>query len=115
MCVMVYDHPELLRKSAENTLMDMVQLLFTRLPQFKEDPKWNANMRKVRYCLGLVHYLCGDCAEDRSTVSWMWVQSFGLFSKMCAWVGLFRLQPKAIEVALRHILSVNSHLSGFKL
>ena len=28
---------ELLRKSAEHTLMDMVQLLFSRLPQFKED------------------------------------------------------------------------------
>ena len=38
---------ELLRKSAEHTLMDMVQLLFTRLPQFKEDPKWVANMKKV--------------------------------------------------------------------
>ncbi|ELU03437.1 hypothetical protein CAPTEDRAFT_227129 [Capitella teleta] len=30
---------ELLRKSAEHTLMDMVQLLFSRLPQFKEDLK----------------------------------------------------------------------------
>ncbi|XP_037057805.1 Golgi-specific brefeldin A-resistance guanine nucleotide exchange factor 1-like [Peromyscus leucopus] len=30
---------ELLRKSAEHTLVDMVQLLFTRLPQFKEEPK----------------------------------------------------------------------------
>ncbi|XP_052236199.1 Golgi-specific brefeldin A-resistance guanine nucleotide exchange factor 1-like [Dreissena polymorpha] len=38
---------ELLRRSAEHTLMDMVQLLFTRLPQFKEDPKWNANMKKL--------------------------------------------------------------------
>lgn len=27
--------------------MDMVQLLFSRLPQFKEDPKWVANMKKV--------------------------------------------------------------------
>ena len=38
---------ELLRKSAEHTLMDMVQLLFSRLPQFKEDPKWSANMKKL--------------------------------------------------------------------
>uniref|UniRef100_H2ZA16 SEC7 domain-containing protein n=1 Tax=Ciona savignyi TaxID=51511 RepID=H2ZA16_CIOSA len=30
---------ELLRKSAEHTLVDMVQLLFTRLPEFKEDSK----------------------------------------------------------------------------
>jgi hypothetical protein len=42
-------HLELLRKSAEHTLMDMVQLLFTRLPQFKEDPKWTANMKKVQF------------------------------------------------------------------
>ena len=38
---------ELLRKSAEHTLMDMVQLLFSRLPQFKEDAKWAASMKKV--------------------------------------------------------------------
>ena len=38
---------DLLRKSAEHTLMDMVQLLFTRLPQFKEDGKWDNNMKKV--------------------------------------------------------------------
>jgi len=37
---------ELLRKSAENTLRDMVQLLFTRLPCFKEDPKWINNINK---------------------------------------------------------------------
>lgn len=43
---------ELLRKSAENTLMDMVQLLFTRLPQFKEDPKWSANMKKLKMRTG---------------------------------------------------------------
>ncbi|XP_032868449.1 Golgi-specific brefeldin A-resistance guanine nucleotide exchange factor 1 isoform X2 [Amblyraja radiata] len=30
---------ELLRKSAEHTLVDMVQLLFSRLPQFKEEAK----------------------------------------------------------------------------
>ncbi len=29
---------ELLRKAAEYTLSDMIQLLFTRLPTFKEDP-----------------------------------------------------------------------------
>ncbi|PVD38476.1 hypothetical protein C0Q70_01091 [Pomacea canaliculata] len=45
---------ELLRKSAENTLMDMVQLLFTRLPQFKEDPKWSANMKKLKMRTGSV-------------------------------------------------------------
>ncbi|VDI44231.1 golgi-specific brefeldin A-resistance guanine nucleotide exchange factor 1 [Mytilus galloprovincialis] len=43
---------ELLRKSAEHTLMDMVQLLFTRLPQFKEDPKWVANMKKLKMRAG---------------------------------------------------------------
>ncbi|XP_071604101.1 Golgi-specific brefeldin A-resistance guanine nucleotide exchange factor 1 isoform X4 [Heliangelus exortis] len=39
---------ELLRKSAEHTLVDMVQLLFTRLPQFKEEPKsyMGTNMKK---------------------------------------------------------------------
>ena len=31
--------------------MDMVQLLFSRLPQFKEDPKWSANMKKVSVLL----------------------------------------------------------------
>lgn len=43
---------ELLRKSAEHTLMDMVQLLFSRLPQFKEDPKWSANMKKLKMRTG---------------------------------------------------------------
>lgn len=38
---------ELLRKSAEHTLMDMVQLLFSRLPQFKEDVRWTHTMKKV--------------------------------------------------------------------
>ncbi|XP_064286683.1 Golgi-specific brefeldin A-resistance guanine nucleotide exchange factor 1 isoform X1 [Passer domesticus] len=40
---------ELLRKSAEHTLVDMVQLLFTRLPQFKEEPKsyMGTNMKKI--------------------------------------------------------------------
>ncbi|KAH3747553.1 hypothetical protein DPMN_181980 [Dreissena polymorpha] len=43
---------KLLRRLAEHTLMDMVQLLFTRLPQFKEDPKWNANMKKLKMRTG---------------------------------------------------------------
>ncbi|CAJ1057648.1 Golgi-specific brefeldin A-resistance guanine nucleotide exchange factor 1 isoform X6 [Xyrichtys novacula] len=40
---------ELLRKSAEHTLVDMVQLLFSRLPQFKEEAKSyvGANIRKA--------------------------------------------------------------------
>lgn len=40
---------ELLRRSAEQTLMDMVQLLFSRLPQFKEELKSGMipNIRKV--------------------------------------------------------------------
>lgn len=43
---------ELLRKSAEHTLVDMVQLLFSRLPQFKEDAKWATNMRKLKMRTG---------------------------------------------------------------
>ncbi|KAK2190131.1 hypothetical protein NP493_86g03025 [Ridgeia piscesae] len=39
---------ELLRKSAEHTLMDMVQVLFSRLPEFKEDSKWFVNMKKLK-------------------------------------------------------------------
>ncbi|XP_053547934.1 Golgi-specific brefeldin A-resistance guanine nucleotide exchange factor 1 isoform X3 [Bombina bombina] len=44
---------ELLRKSAEHTLVDMVQLLFSRLPQFKEEPKSyiGTNMKKISSCL----------------------------------------------------------------
>ncbi|XP_069394420.1 Golgi-specific brefeldin A-resistance guanine nucleotide exchange factor 1 isoform X3 [Paralichthys olivaceus] len=40
---------DLLRKSAEHTLVDMVQLLFSRLPQFKEEAKSyvGANMKKA--------------------------------------------------------------------
>ncbi|GFR62155.1 Golgi-specific brefeldin A-resistance guanine nucleotide exchange factor 1 [Elysia marginata] len=46
---------ELLRKSAENTLRDMVQLLFTRLPHFKEDPKWiNSINKKLKMRTGSV-------------------------------------------------------------
>ncbi|XP_009320677.1 PREDICTED: golgi-specific brefeldin A-resistance guanine nucleotide exchange factor 1 [Pygoscelis adeliae] len=45
---------ELLRKSAEHTLVDMVQLLFTRLPQFKEEPKsyMGMNMKKLKMRAG---------------------------------------------------------------
>ncbi|XP_045147598.1 Golgi-specific brefeldin A-resistance guanine nucleotide exchange factor 1 isoform X6 [Echinops telfairi] len=45
---------ELLRKSAEHTLVDMVQLLFTRLPQFKEEPKnyVGTNMKKLKMRAG---------------------------------------------------------------
>uniref|UniRef100_A0A8C9ZXV6 Golgi brefeldin A resistant guanine nucleotide exchange factor 1 n=1 Tax=Sander lucioperca TaxID=283035 RepID=A0A8C9ZXV6_SANLU len=45
---------ELLRKSAEHTLVDMVQLLFSRLPQFKEEAKSYvaANMKKLKMRAG---------------------------------------------------------------
>ncbi|XP_059214825.1 Golgi-specific brefeldin A-resistance guanine nucleotide exchange factor 1 isoform X1 [Centropristis striata] len=45
---------ELLRKSAEHTLVDMVQLLFSRLPQFKEEAKSyvGANMKKLKMRAG---------------------------------------------------------------
>ncbi|XP_025950689.2 Golgi-specific brefeldin A-resistance guanine nucleotide exchange factor 1 isoform X2 [Dromaius novaehollandiae] len=45
---------ELLRKSAEHTLVDMVQLLFTRLPQFKEEPKsyMGTNIKKLKMRAG---------------------------------------------------------------
>ncbi|XP_071402444.1 Golgi-specific brefeldin A-resistance guanine nucleotide exchange factor 1-like, partial [Centroberyx affinis] len=44
----------LLRKSAEHTLVDMVQLLFSRLPQFKEEAKSfvGANMKKLKMRAG---------------------------------------------------------------
>merc|ERR1712002_1188847 len=45
---------ELLRKSAEHTLMDMVQLLFSRLPQFEEDNKWSTNLRKLKMRAGVM-------------------------------------------------------------
>ncbi|KAG8181269.1 hypothetical protein JTE90_018788 [Oedothorax gibbosus] len=38
---------ELLRRSAEHALMDMVQLLFSCLPQFTEDSRW-AYMKKLK-------------------------------------------------------------------
>ncbi|KAI2657621.1 Golgi-specific brefeldin A-resistance guanine nucleotide exchange factor 1 [Labeo rohita] len=45
---------ELLRKSAEHTLVDMVQLLFSRLPQFKEEAKSfvGTNMKKLKMRAG---------------------------------------------------------------
>ncbi|XP_028983448.1 Golgi-specific brefeldin A-resistance guanine nucleotide exchange factor 1 isoform X2 [Betta splendens] len=45
---------ELLRKSAEHTLADMVQLLFSRLSQFKEEAKnyVGANMKKLKMRAG---------------------------------------------------------------
>nr|XP_023659672.1 Golgi-specific brefeldin A-resistance guanine nucleotide exchange factor 1 isoform X2 [Paramormyrops kingsleyae] len=44
---------ELLRKSAEHTLVDMVQQLFSRLPQFKEEAKGfvGTNMKKIPSCV----------------------------------------------------------------
>uniref|UniRef100_S4RTD5 Golgi brefeldin A resistant guanine nucleotide exchange factor 1 n=1 Tax=Petromyzon marinus TaxID=7757 RepID=S4RTD5_PETMA len=45
---------ELLRKSAEHTLVDMVQLLFARLPEFKEESKSFivTNMKKLKMRAG---------------------------------------------------------------
>ncbi|KAM4031172.1 Golgi-specific brefeldin A-resistance guanine nucleotide exchange factor 1 isoform 10-T11 [Anomaloglossus baeobatrachus] len=45
---------ELLRKSAEHTLVDMVQLLFSRLPHFKEESKsyTGTNMKKLKMRAG---------------------------------------------------------------
>ncbi|XP_051506631.1 Golgi-specific brefeldin A-resistance guanine nucleotide exchange factor 1-like isoform X1 [Myxocyprinus asiaticus] len=45
---------ELLRKSAEHTLVDVVQLLFSRLPQFKEEAKScvGTNMKKLNMRAG---------------------------------------------------------------
>ncbi|XP_044276109.1 Golgi-specific brefeldin A-resistance guanine nucleotide exchange factor 1 isoform X3 [Varanus komodoensis] len=54
---------ELLRKSAEHTLVDMVQLLFTRLPQFKEEPKSyvGANIKKISpYLLNSLDLYSGE-------------------------------------------------------
>ncbi|XP_048125322.1 Golgi-specific brefeldin A-resistance guanine nucleotide exchange factor 1-like isoform X2 [Alosa alosa] len=52
---------ELLRKSAEHTLVDMVQLLFSRLPQFKEEAKSfvGTNMKKIPGCLLEPHDVIG--------------------------------------------------------
>lgn len=38
---------ELLRRSAESMLVDMVQLLFARLPQFKDELKFSSSLKKV--------------------------------------------------------------------
>ncbi|XP_053291722.1 Golgi-specific brefeldin A-resistance guanine nucleotide exchange factor 1 isoform X1 [Pleuronectes platessa] len=45
---------DLLRKSAEHTLVDMVQLLYSRLPQFKEEAKSyvGANIKKLKMRAG---------------------------------------------------------------
>ncbi|XP_062989290.1 Golgi-specific brefeldin A-resistance guanine nucleotide exchange factor 1 isoform X3 [Elgaria multicarinata webbii] len=54
---------ELLRKSAEHTLVDMVQLLFTRLPQFKEEPKSyvGTNIKKISpYLLNSLDLCSGE-------------------------------------------------------
>lgn len=39
---------ELLRKTSEHVLIDMVQLLFARLPQFKDDAASSASTKRVR-------------------------------------------------------------------
>ncbi|XP_023229448.1 Golgi-specific brefeldin A-resistance guanine nucleotide exchange factor 1-like, partial [Centruroides sculpturatus] len=44
---------ELLRKSAEHSLIDMVQLLFSRLPQFSEDNKWIATRKLHMKAIGI--------------------------------------------------------------
>ncbi|XP_015279786.1 PREDICTED: Golgi-specific brefeldin A-resistance guanine nucleotide exchange factor 1 isoform X2 [Gekko japonicus] len=54
---------ELLRKSAEHTLVDMVQLLFTRLSQFKEEPKSyvGTNIKKISpYLLNRLELCSGE-------------------------------------------------------
>uniref|UniRef100_A0A914VU46 SEC7 domain-containing protein n=2 Tax=Plectus sambesii TaxID=2011161 RepID=A0A914VU46_9BILA len=51
---------ELLRKSAESTLADMIQLLFTRLPTFKQD-------LRHPYIRKLVMRAGGDTAKRRKT------------------------------------------------
>ncbi|XP_044229788.1 Golgi-specific brefeldin A-resistance guanine nucleotide exchange factor 1 isoform X2 [Thunnus albacares] len=60
---------ELLRKSAEHTLVDMVQLLFSRLPQFKEEAKSyvGANMKKTPSCiLDSQDLICAEQHRDTS-------------------------------------------------
>ncbi len=41
-------HLELLRKTSEHVLIDMVQLLFARLPQFKDDATPSNLTKRVR-------------------------------------------------------------------
>jgi len=40
---------ELLRKTSEHVLIDMVQLLFARLPQFKDDATPSTLTKRVKY------------------------------------------------------------------
>ncbi|MGH0126606.1 UNVERIFIED_CONTAM: hypothetical protein FKN15_035567 [Acipenser sinensis] len=59
---------DLLRKSAEHTLVDMVQLLFSRLPQFKEEGKSfvGTNMKKdVPYSLEIASSNPGYVTANR--------------------------------------------------
>lgn len=44
---------ELLQKSAEHSLTDMVQLLFSRLPQFSEDDKWISTRKLHMKAIGI--------------------------------------------------------------
>ncbi|XP_036402027.1 Golgi-specific brefeldin A-resistance guanine nucleotide exchange factor 1 isoform X1 [Megalops cyprinoides] len=60
---------ELLRKSAEHTLVDMVQLLFSRLPQFKEEAKSfvGTNMKKIPSCvLDRQELICAEQPKNTS-------------------------------------------------
>uniref|UniRef100_A0A8C5SA45 Golgi-specific brefeldin A-resistance guanine nucleotide exchange factor 1 n=1 Tax=Laticauda laticaudata TaxID=8630 RepID=A0A8C5SA45_LATLA len=70
---------ELLRKSAEHTLVDMVQLLFTRSSQFKEEPKSyvGTNIRKVRSKTVLVFIIYYEfyCCYPCSNLWWLWEAS----------------------------------------
>ena len=43
--IILYVETELLRRSAEHCLKDMVQLLFSRLPQFCEDLRIPVNIK----------------------------------------------------------------------
>lgn len=45
---------ELLRRSAEHCLKDLVQLLFTRLPEFSEDQQIGMSLRKLKMRPGVV-------------------------------------------------------------
>ncbi|XP_005995194.1 Golgi-specific brefeldin A-resistance guanine nucleotide exchange factor 1 isoform X2 [Latimeria chalumnae] len=60
---------ELLRKSAEHTLFDMVQLLFSRLPEFKEEAKSyvGANMKKISSCL--LNNMELNCGEQHKNIN----------------------------------------------
>jgi hypothetical protein len=43
-----FSFPELLRKTSEHVLIDMVQLLFARLPQFKDDVTPSTLTKRVK-------------------------------------------------------------------